>query len=437
MTRNFILMLTAQGLLALLSYILNLILTRYLPMEEYGQLRYVISITSILIFLTNPGLSSAVFKCVVEGYHRFVARAYRLTLKYSLWGSLILFLLSLYFFGWKKDPQTAWLTALGAVFFPAMFLDRWIMVYLAKGLFARARTLETAVKLASIVLAGCAAFFTGKVITVMICMFLAHLVLNPLFAARSLKLLEPTEEDSARDRKYVSYSTRLTLYTLLPNMAKHLDKILIASFLDFKALSLYYIATIVPLYFQSGLKSGINVPVQNWVSQGKTEALKKFSRNQWIVLGLSVLTSAALYIAMPLIISLFGNAYQDSAQFAQILCLSFIVYPYTTLFFMMLTFLGEERFTGLALNVHSLAKTLLFLLALPYYGITGIVCTQVLMDFAWFGVAIVRLRKLEARWFKEAVPACPAPAELEKQAGPGDSSRLPDTGLSSEDYTET
>ena len=154
MAKNFFLMITAQGLLAVLSFILNWVLTRYLPMESYGQLRYVISITSILIFITNPGLSSAIFKCVIEGYHSFVSRAYRLTVKYSFRGSLFLILIGGYYLLWEKDPVTAWLILLGALFFPAMFLDRWIMVYLAKGLFARARTFELVVKLSSIVLAG-------------------------------------------------------------------------------------------------------------------------------------------------------------------------------------------------------------------------------------------------------------------------------------------
>ncbi|MEA2062936.1 MAG: hypothetical protein U9P14_04495 [Gemmatimonadota bacterium] len=115
------------------------------------------------------GLYLAIFKCAIEEYHRFVRTAYRLTVQYSLWGSLILLTLGLYYFWGENDPDTAWLLVIGASFFPAMFMDRWIMVYMGKGMFARTRTYEVVIKLVSIVLAGTVAYYTGNVLIVMAC----------------------------------------------------------------------------------------------------------------------------------------------------------------------------------------------------------------------------------------------------------------------------
>ncbi|MEA2064189.1 MAG: hypothetical protein U9P14_10855, partial [Gemmatimonadota bacterium] len=356
--------------------------------------------------------------------YRFVQKAYTLTVKYSLWGSLILLALSFYYFWGKKDPETGWLIVIGASFFPAMFMDRWIMAYMGKGMFTRARTCEVAIKLASIVLAGLAAYYTGNVLIVMACMFLSNLILNPLFALHSLKLLEHSEKNPELDRQYRSYAARITLYTVLPTVARHLDKILIANFLDFNSVSIYYIATIVPMYFQTGLKSGLNVPVQKWVSLGRKEALRKFTGHQWTIIGSSILASAALFLAMPYLIGFFGDDYKSATGFAQVLCLSFAVYPCTTLFFMMLKFLGEERFTGRAMNAYSAVKTLLLFFMVPYYGIIGVVWSQVAMDYAWFCVALHRLRRIKTLWAGE------------KETGSTVRSDIPDTGISSEDYTE-
>jgi len=317
-----------------------------------------------------------------------------------------------------------------------MYLDRWNMVFMGLGEFGRARSYEVAGKLLSIILAGLAAWISKNPAVVLVCMFAVYLLYNPLLMLKSLTMVDPSNGKPEQDRKYRSYANRLTLYSVLPNIAKHIDKILIATFLDFHSVSVYYIATVVPVYFQSSLKAAIVVPVQNWVSLGRFQALQKFTRYQWAVLGLSIITAGFLYLLMPFFIGLFGDEYLPSVKFAQVLCISIVVYPYTTLLLTMLKYLGEERFTGRALNAYSVAKSLILLIIVPYFGIFGVVLGQVMLDVCWFCVAVF--------WLIASAVSKPVKGVLSdfggysavNDTGLAKGLSVTDTGISSEDYTE-
>ncbi len=391
-------MIAAQGFLALLGYSLNWFLTRFLSIEGYGQLRCVISLTGILVIVTHPGLSAAIFKSISEKHIGFVSRAYRLTVKYSLFGSLILIIISCYYFFISLDSSTGWIIFLIAFFFPFFYFDRWNMVYLARGLFAKARLFEMTIKSISLIAAGIAAAFTGNVLVTTAGMYLSYVLLNPVFSAKSLKILQHGKDECQYNPKYLAYAGRITRYSILPSISKHLDKILLAGLLDFKTLSVYFIATIIPVYLLNSVKSATSVPLQKWLSFGRKEGLYIFKKNQKWMLLVSILVTAGLYITLPVVLGIFGEEYGRASGYAKILSLSFLFNPYSTMFFSMMKYMDDERFHGRALGIMSFSKTIAYLVVIPFAGVMGLVWTLVLAEFVWFCVAVYRQRNIESIW---------------------------------------
>ena len=392
-------MAAAQGLIAVLGYAANCVFARYLEIEAFGELRYAISVTALLIIVTHPGLASALFKSVVDGYPQFARRAYALTVKWSLAGSLILAALALYYRLAAGQGTTAGLLLVGALVLPFLYLDRWLMVYLARGLFAQGRSYELSVRLASFLAAALAAWLTRNVLIVMLAMFLPQALLNPYFSWRSLRLAGKLREDPEQERWYRAYGRRLSLYSILPTISRHLDKILVANLLSFDALSVYYIATIIPTYLLSSLKSALTVPVQRWSGEGR--GLAELARYRYPVLLASAAMTGLLYLALPRLILLFGARYAEAVPYARLLALPFLLIPFSLLAQMLLTFSGHERAAGRILNGYSLLKTLLFPALVPWYGLMGAVAAQLVAELVLFVLLAVRLCTLRS----------PAPAE--------------------------
>ncbi len=398
MKKDITIMFAAQCFLALLGYSLNWLLTRFLSIEDYGQLRYAISLAGILVIVTHPGLSAAIYKSISEKYNDFVSRAYGLTVKCSLLGSLILILFSCYYFFLAVDRSTGWLIVLIAFFFPFFYYDRWNMVYIAKGLFAKARLFELTIKSLSLIGAGIAAAVTGNALVTAAGMYLSYVVLNPVFSAKSLKILQYGGDDVKQNTKYAAYAIRISRYSILPSISKHLDKILLAGLLDFKTLSVYFIATIIPVYLLNSVKSATSVPLQKWLGFGRKDALYIFRKNQkWMLLASAIVT-AGLYFTLPVLLGVFGEEYSRAPGYARILSLAFLFNPYSTMFFQMMKYMDDERFHGRALGVMSCAKTIAYLIVIPFAGVGGLVWTLVAAEFVWFCTAVYRQRNIESIW---------------------------------------
>ena len=185
MWRNSIIMVLAQAVVVIISYVFNWLLTHYLSQEDYGLFRYVLSISSLLMIISIPGCTPAIFKSIIDQVDRFVRNLYRMTIKYSLLGSVVLLFIAVFYILVRNEPLTGLLLFVAAIAFPGLVLDRWTMVYQAKGLFFHSRLWETCGKVLQLLIVGAAVWLSGNVVVVMICFALVYLAFNSAMVRRS------------------------------------------------------------------------------------------------------------------------------------------------------------------------------------------------------------------------------------------------------------
>lgn len=367
------------GLGHLFSILMGLIvivaLARMLPKQVYGEYQFILSVLGIVAIFSLPGINTAVIQSTAKGKTSLL-KATKSKFKWSFLGSLALIFVAGYFY--YIQPGNLWKYFLIiALFFPFLYsFDTY-----GSFLIGRERFKENSIFTAVLYLVY--AFFILSALFIFNSLFAVIIAYCVAFSMVRIFLFLATRKEAnigKEDKCVLEYGKKLTLITLIPNIAAFLDKIIIPYFLGLENLAIYAIALIIPETVKGIARNTTPLFFSRVVNLKSKELLKKIKQNLFfIVILLVVIFTIGWFLVSPTILLIFGEKYASSIFYSQILLVSLILTPFSQVFN---TFLKAQKKSKELFYYNLLSSStqiICFLIFIPLFGIWGAVLSKIIL----------------------------------------------------------
>src|SRR5690606_12719696 len=113
------------------------LIANYSSQASLGRFQFLLSVMGVLTIFTLPGMKSSILQSLSNGYDSSLIRGTLASIKFSLVGSLLLAITSVYFYIFQKDSQYGYAFLIASLFFPFYYsLENYTYLLTAKGKFA-------------------------------------------------------------------------------------------------------------------------------------------------------------------------------------------------------------------------------------------------------------------------------------------------------------
>ncbi len=297
-----------------LSFVLSILFAKYVSKEAYGSYQFLISFASILGTLTLTGMNAAVTGAVARGFEGIYRESVRIQVKYSLLPIFAGVVAALYYFYRGNSELSVPLIAV-AIFMPlANAFNTWSAYTNAKKdfyyYFYQSQKINLIYYIAMI---GCIYLVPTSTALVFV-NFLALSVGNWLVYRASLNKFRPNEN---RDPEAIRYGKNLSVSSVLPLIALHIDNILVFHLLGPTQLAIYAFASNIPEKFMSLVRPISTLAFPKIAVKETTEARNILGPKVLRFLILSIFMSAIFIIAAPYLYKIFFPKYIESVIYSQ------------------------------------------------------------------------------------------------------------------------
>ena len=304
-----------QGITALSSFLLAIACAHFLPKETYGDYKYIISISGIVLTFTLTGLGTAVAQAVARGFDGTFKKAIPISLKWNIFmvlGSLVG--AGYYLF---NDNYTLGISLIIiAVISPFLKAAELYDAYLGgKKDFKKSSLFNSFEDTLSALAFFIAILFTDNVIILVGVFFGINLLTKSFFYFKTSRTILP---DAPVDYSAFSFGKHLSVINIWLNISAQIDKVIIYHYLGAAELATYAFATAIPKQVRSfiGMLGPLAMPklAERDIEQIKKSVPRKF------LLSLTVLVPAVIiYILLaPYIYQTFFPQYMDAVFYSQI-----------------------------------------------------------------------------------------------------------------------
>jgi O-antigen/teichoic acid export membrane protein len=375
---------TLAGVVNAIYGVLMLILaTRYLPPEDYGGYFYTLSLMALARISLSPG-----FEKIIPGYSSknktdIVHTVNFMSIRYGLIGSCLLIIYALIF---ENNDELRLMLFLGSVFFIPYFLfQRVFQIMVGEEKFYEIFKSRIIISLTLLIVnynslaifhVNIVSYFLINILTVIILNFLVywHYFLKNLQTDVIFHKIIPVETQKAFDS-----GKGITFSGIPAMMIEPFLVIFIGNFIGMKDVSIFVVANNI-------VNAGGNL-IKSLMRPLSVHSYK-VNKNLFIfvdivkllLLGL-VLYLLSLFVSFYLMPYILGVEYFKSIQLVYILLIGFIITPLAVLLHQNILFNSYVKEYAIALNTVLLVKLLLYIVVIPYFGILGVVYTNLAMVY--------------------------------------------------------
>ncbi len=360
------------GILSMLAF------ANFLDKESFGIYQYVITVFSILLLTTLPGMNSAVNISTAKGYEGIYLKALREKIKWGLLGTLFSFSLGMYYFFQGNFLLGSSFIAFS--FFIPFFesLKLYGHYLLGKKEFKVFSKNNIKIKTTSVIILVITIFFTDNLYFILISYILPTIIFNFYY---SFKYYYKFKLNKKFDSSFISLGKHLSLIGVFSNFVTHADKLLIFHFLGAKETAIYTFIAMPLIKIKDPFAALINVISLPKISTKSIGELKKILPQKILTTTILLLVVVIIYIlTAPFLFKHFLPAYQDYVLFSQILMISLLFLP-KIFFYLSLTANHKKKELYIISLSISMLKIILFLLLIPRLGIMGIIVSLILSEF--------------------------------------------------------
>ncbi len=315
---------------AILGLLLTVAFANLIPLAVYGTYKYVLSVYSLFVIASLPGLSTALVRSISRGRDGAFIQGIKLKLNWSLVASL----LALTFAAYKYLNGGGNLFALFVVVAVALPLMEAFSMYSSylngKRLFKTWTLVDIFLQIFSIGSLILILFFTENIYYILAGYFLPQIIgraLATLYVYLKFKPQGPT------DAELYDYSKSLTLYQITTRILSSLDQIAIFHFLGPAQVAIYSLAMAIPSRIQSIFRSTGTLAFPKFFGKSQEESVRSLPKKMlWLSLGI-VLVCLAYFFSAPYIFPYIFPQYSESLPYSRIIVffsLSAVTYPFST-----------------------------------------------------------------------------------------------------------
>jgi len=249
--KNGFWVMTRQIIVAITGLTTLVILTRYTSQEIFGKYQFILSVLSLVMIFSLPGMGTSLVQAIAQGKDGFYKQAFRLSMRASLTGSIVLTLVGAYFL--YSDIQLASGFLLIAFLFPFLsvfFL--WESFLQGKERFDLVTRNATSLSILQVVMMGVAVFLFPRHLTALILAYgLSAMLLNIYFYRSSLSLVK----NDVSDDQSVRFGYFMTKMNAIGIISEQIDKILIGVLLGPVQLAVYAVVSFFGVRIKEVMRS--------------------------------------------------------------------------------------------------------------------------------------------------------------------------------------
>jgi O-antigen/teichoic acid export membrane protein len=309
-----------QGFTLLFSFLMSVVLARYLSVKSFGEYQFVLSVFSILSALSLPGLGVAIARAVARNKDQSYLDGITESIKWSMLGVLVIIGFAIYHFLYD-DPKLGIGLIISSLFFPVYFTySRWQYLLQGKEKFKLQAKWKIGQSFGTFVLIYITVIaFPESLMLVLLVYFLSNTGFNLFWHFWSLQFIKNPE----RDTECLSNGIYLTKLGIFGIVVSQFDKIILG-FLDIELLAIYVIALKLLEALMSFFKSIASITFPKFARKDVRLGLKPLT--VLAICGL-VLSIFLFYISTPIVTFFYSTKYYDSIEVFKQICfvLPFVV----------------------------------------------------------------------------------------------------------------
>jgi len=264
------------------------VLAQLLPKEEYGALSYVVTLQSLVIAFSLPGLANAISYSVARGHEAHFREGTFKRARIYLRNGLVLLPVAGWFLWHEQQPELALLIALGGLLLPLTHaFDTGEQFLVGRGDFTTIfwrRTLSLVIIAGSGILA---AYISANAISV----FLVRGVVSAVMYISIFWLLLRTIRNDSRDVEFESKSRGFSSVSMLGTLSGQIDRLVLGTIIGLDLLAGYSLALSLSVFMESITKT-LNKIIFGRMALPRTSE----QRRSWVWLSLAGVLVGSLFL---------------------------------------------------------------------------------------------------------------------------------------------
>lgn len=282
-------------------------LTNFLSKEVYGYYSYVQNLLGMLSVFTLPGYYNAVIKSSARGFHGSLKKSAKRRLAFSLIGTAILMVISVYFWA-KGDSTRASGILLGSVFLGLAFgLDDFRAFLNGRNKYALFTLFHVGLQLAVTVATVTALLISGNYLVILT----VNLAVRGLGQLLCMVLSYRTRENDNIEEGFVKFGYKLSALSALGTISFYLDRVLVGTIFSAAMMAEFNLASIITTPLRN-----IGVVINRLIFpkmvnlEGRRFALKTFFKAFYLIGALTVI-GLIYFLLIPIILRWLFPIYEN------------------------------------------------------------------------------------------------------------------------------
>jgi O-antigen/teichoic acid export membrane protein len=377
--KNSVWILAGQIASLIIGMVLSVFLARYSSKEIFGEFNYISSVFSLMLIFSIPGISSVVYRSLLEGKHGTYLLSIKKSIQFGFIGFFILLCLALYYMLLDDNGLALSFFLLAFVFPFFQAAQLWSNILNANEKFKEVNiygTIVLIINLLSVIFV--LLFLPKKIEYLVLAAFASVLFINIFFFFKTKICLK----NDYIDATWFKSSIKLSVPALFSQFYAYIDKIVLMMFFGAEMLAIYSIA-VIPAEKLNNFMGALSRLFLPGLYKAELRDLKSyfFKALIYFVL-LSVLFLFVFYWIIEFLIEwLYTNSYSDAVFPAQVYLLIIPFYLLTVFSGNVLIKERRESFFSISVIISSLVNIIAYFSLIPSYGIMGGVIGSVLYYF--------------------------------------------------------
>lgn len=319
-----------NGLILFISYIVSALtsllvtyaLSKYLSTHAFGEYRYIVSTMSIITGLSMSGLGQNLTTIIAGGKIPNIKYFFTYQLKWSLVGSLVGTVLSLYYFINNNSTLAVSILVL-SILAPFINATQIINSYLnGQNKYKKIAGIQNGVNIVTTIALLASLLIANKSVIVIIFVFyFSYLTTYTYFFLKEVKNYKQTQEID------VVFFHKKNLTNSLNNFISQInlvfDKVFAFTMIGGTALAFYSFSTLFVDQFRSIIKIGSTISITKLVNSS-IEKNQLFKSQLVKIIITCLLFIVGYFLLGPLIFKLFFNNYYDSFKYSLVIAFTII-----------------------------------------------------------------------------------------------------------------
>lgn len=365
------------------GFFLNIILVRYLTIEDLGNYKIFFSVLNILIIFSINGLNTSVSRSVAKKYKRFFITGTKISSITSFLATFIMIILALTYY---SDSGVKWPLLYSCLFVPLYFgFNIWESFYYGEKKFKL--IFLTNMVLAVIRFGTCASilFFLKDYVLTIVAYVAIVSTFNLIMFFKIYKRVKPEEKNIEKEKELVKHGLKITGASSVSVIAKNIERLILEGVSDVSMVGIYSIVSVFPTFIKNALKNLVNVPTVKLAAYSEKDNRRILAKVLSWIFASGIVIVGIFWLITPFLLRVFFNVTDTKMYlYGRLLLIPLLFMPIDMTIKYMTSYQGSGS-SYFKLNVSTdIIKLASLAVFIPIYKIYGIIIGQIVGEFLSF-----------------------------------------------------